>query len=442
MGDTEYVSSHVSINEHDGPFGAPPSAGRRLLTYLRTADLKVPLYAIGLLLASTGNSVLFKKMTNKMYNYPYFLSQLTTFVYLPIFGLIVLWELKFTNFITPEMREFPKRKYLTMGVFDALSGIFMLFGGIHTSGSFQALLLNAVIPFTMFLSIVFLNTKYLRTQYAGALIIMAGVAVVLVPSVVNGDNSDNNALFNLIFLLAPLPQAFSSIYKESAFGDINLDVNLLQFWVAVFQFLIGLVLVPLNALPFLQDAYVPFSELPYTIANGARCMAGINSKVNETVWDQHGMAHGSCWLDKQNKWGAPTDEHCDDCTGAWLPIMGYIMFNCAYNLFIMLVIKHGGASLLWIILTLRLPLVQIAFAIPALNNPPDDFKVTAIIGLFVILLGLILYRYSSIVGSAEAEEEEDIGEALADDADLTAAGLMHSDSFGHVQRLTHPSESY
>ena len=51
----------------------------------------------------------------------------------------------------------------------------MLFGGLHTSGSFQALLLNAVIPFTMGLSIVFLSTKYLRTQYAGAGIIMAGV---------------------------------------------------------------------------------------------------------------------------------------------------------------------------------------------------------------------------------------------------------------------------
>jgi len=40
-------------------------------------------------------------------------------------------------------------RFLFMGLFDALSGICMLFGGIHTSGSFQALLLNAVIPFTM-----------------------------------------------------------------------------------------------------------------------------------------------------------------------------------------------------------------------------------------------------------------------------------------------------
>lgn len=84
-----------------------------------------------------------------LHSYPYFLSQMSTFVYLPIFFGIVAYEFKFTNFITPEMTAFPKRKFLFMGLFDALSGICMLFGGIHTSGSFQALLLNAVIPFTM-----------------------------------------------------------------------------------------------------------------------------------------------------------------------------------------------------------------------------------------------------------------------------------------------------
>jgi drug/metabolite transporter (DMT)-like permease len=92
---------------------------------------------------------------------------------------------------------------------------------------FQALLLNAVIPFTMAMSIIFLKTKYLKTQYAVALVIMAGVAVVIVPTIVGGGSSDNSVVFNLIFLLSTLPQAFSSIYKELAFGDIDLDVNYL-----------------------------------------------------------------------------------------------------------------------------------------------------------------------------------------------------------------------
>ena len=63
----------------------------------------------------------------------YFLSQLTTAVYLPIFFGIVLWEFKFTNWITPTMTSFPKTKFLIMGMFDALSGIFMLFGSVAKS---------------------------------------------------------------------------------------------------------------------------------------------------------------------------------------------------------------------------------------------------------------------------------------------------------------------
>lgn len=216
----------------------------------------------------------------------FFLSNLTTFIYLPIFGVIVGYTLKYTNLITPEMLAFPKRKYLWMGCFDALSGICMLFGGLHTSGSFQALLVNCVIPFTMVLSVLILRTRYHKTQYAGAAVILAGVAVVLVPAMVNGNNSDNNALFNIIFLLSTVPQAVSSIYKvrraatgssddernritlalqfcflfcsvhiilllvclfvfslaiykELAFGSIELDVNLMQLGVAIFQFLMS-----------------------------------------------------------------------------------------------------------------------------------------------------------------------------------------------------------
>jgi len=100
-----------------------------------------------------------------------------------------------------------------------------------------------------------------------------------------------------------------------------------QAWVALFQFFLGILLAPLNSLPFLQDAYVPFTSIPSTISNGGRCLAGLNSIVNHTVVDADGFAHGSCWLDKNNKWGAPSDSHCDDCVGAWLPTFPYIVFK-------------------------------------------------------------------------------------------------------------------
>jgi hypothetical protein len=62
-----------------------------------------------------------------------------------------------------------------------------------------------------------------------------------------------------------------------------------------------------------------------------------------------------------------------------------------------LVIKHGGAALMYVVMTLRLPLVQFAFSLAIINNPPDTFGWASMVGLTVILAGLITYRYSAVV---------------------------------------------
>jgi hypothetical protein len=87
-------------------------------------------------------------MTNAMMNHPFFLSQLSTVVYIPVFFGIVFLR---SNEITPEMRAFPKIKFFYMGLFDAISGVLSMIGAIHTGGGLQALLSNAIIPCTMLL---------------------------------------------------------------------------------------------------------------------------------------------------------------------------------------------------------------------------------------------------------------------------------------------------
>jgi hypothetical protein len=88
-----------------------------------------------------------------------FLSQLTTAVYVPIFGFVVWYTRAFTNTITPEMDAFPKKKFFVMGVFDALSGVCALFGGVYTSGNTQGLLAQAAVPITMILSYIVLRQR-------------------------------------------------------------------------------------------------------------------------------------------------------------------------------------------------------------------------------------------------------------------------------------------
>lgn len=57
---------------------------------------------------------------------------------------------------------------------------------------------------------------------------------------------------------------------------------------------------------------------------------------------------------------------------------------------------------MFVVMTLRLPITQFAFSIPAINDPPDKIDWATITGLICILVGLVFYKYQS--------EEEDADE--------------------------------
>ena len=356
----------------------------KMKSMLQGTNTTVLIYLICLLLASVGNSIYFKKMTNSMPNYPYFLSQLTTLVYVPVFFMVVAYEYYTApEQYTSDVLSFPKYKFLIMGVFDSVAGVMALFGGVHTSGSTQALMNNAVIPFTMLLSIILLRERYQVMQYVGATIIMCGVAIVLLPNLLaqhTGTAAANNTdvpVFNILFFMANIPSAMSGVYKEVAFKDSTVDVpvNWLQSWVALFQMCIGFILIPVNTLSILGEEAISWSELPTTLINGGKCMIGIDSIIS------------SC--------GALDELPCDSCSGAWIPLALYMVFNLFYNLFIVLVIKHGSAALMYLVLTLKLPIVQLAFTIQFINNPPDTFSPYSAFGLMAIISGLIAYRWTN-----------------------------------------------
>ena len=97
---------------------------------------------------------------------------------------------------------------------------------------------------------------------------------------------------------------------------------------------------------------------------------------------------------------------CDQCEGAWVPVVSFLVFNVCVNVLVMLIVKvttihlmggvlaykhdyflkrmllyrpvyflfclqHGSASLLYIILTLSLPVVNVAFSMRFIENPPE-----------------------------------------------------------------------
>lgn len=353
-----------------------------------------------LLIVGVGNTIFFKKMSTALINYPYFLTQFTTVVYVPIFFAVVAYQFKFTNWITPAMTNISKFKFFVMGAFDSLSGVLALFGAAQTSGTLQALLNNAIIPITLVCSVVVLQTRFQLHEYLGSGVILLGVSVVVfIPQLMStgaavAGSAPNNIMFNIIYFSNVLPGALSAVYKEKIFASIDVEVNYLQAWVALFQLAFGFLLIPLNTFSFLGPNAMPFSQLPMALWQGWLCMCGTNTVLDDcyTGWTPH-----------------KDDKPCDECEGAWYPVVMYLFFNCSYNVLIVLIIKHGSAALLFVISTLALPIVQIMFSIRAINDPPDPLSWASLLGMGLIVGGLCLYNGKG--GPSEGQEDVMIPQA-------------------------------
>lgn len=113
---------------------------------------------------------------------------------------------------------------------------------------------------------------------------------------------------------------------------------------------------------------------------------------------------------------------CDDCSRAWIPVATYLIFNVFYNSFTLLIVKHGGAALSFVIATLRLPLTTICFystaivGVDATNPTVFDF-----FGLLVLVIGLAIYRWGSAIRLEESDLPKIMGEGLQESADYPLA---------------------
>jgi len=333
------------------------------------------MYTVLLLLSSVGNQVYFKQMTSAMPNYGWYLTQLSTVLYLPIFA-----ALSGTALLGPS-RDLLK-KFAFMGLFDGLAGTLIVLGGVHTTGTTQVLLGQGVIPITMFLSMMLIGKRYHLLQHAGALTIVLGIVLAKVGMASDhesdsGEGSDDHPFFNLIFFLSMVPTALSSVFKEVAFKgfDGDLDVNVLQFWVALYQFVVNFLAMPIYAMSFLGPQQVPLQEMPDLSIGGSRCLFLLEDQIKRDC-------------------GMPGQRPCDHCESAWAPVMTYLVFNLLFNICTMLVIKHGSAALSFLVATLRMPLSSIAFS-STLIMGAQAVKPTFgdLLSLCVIICGLVAYRY-------------------------------------------------
>ena len=178
-----------------------------------------------------------------MHNYPMFMNLLTTFMYIPLSFMYIIPAQLFTNSITKEVTDIPKSSFLVMGALDSLSSTMSSFAVNYiTSASITVLVQQSAIPISMVLSSLFLAARYTTPQYIGAGIVLGGIVAVLLPTFFTNSGSlpASQLPWVLSIIVSNVPNVYSSVYKEKALGEVDIDVVYLNGWVAIFQCLIAI----------------------------------------------------------------------------------------------------------------------------------------------------------------------------------------------------------
>ncbi|CBJ27236.1 conserved unknown protein [Ectocarpus siliculosus] len=360
----EELDEYMMLREVSGQYPREDEA-RSYIVKRRQRGLLLSFTAM--VFVSLANKVFQKLETIPMYNYPNFLNLFTTFVYIPFSFAYIIPMMRYGDTITPEQTSVPKRVFAVMGALDGVSGIMQIFASTYLGGSLIILLTQAAIPISMVTSKRLTGARYSVSQYTGATVVAAGIVIAIGPSLAVGSSSGGGQelVWSMVLVASCLPMALSSVYKEMALGESELDPIYLNGWVAVFQFLVCIPLAVPAALA--GDPAISPLELPKNLWDGWMCYLGYNSVMI-------GEHPDNCWPDSP------------------LYVTLYLMVNITYNILITLILKYGGANVLFLAMTICVPLGNVIFALPFVPGH-QPLHATDILGLIFVMTGLVLYRF-------------------------------------------------
>jgi hypothetical protein len=85
----------------------------------------------------------------------------------------------------------------------------------------------------------------------------------------------------------------------------------------------------------------------------------------------------------------------DQCGMSPVYVCLYLLFNITYSTLLILILKFGSANILWLAMTLMVPMGDLAFALPFMPSAQPVLPTDGV-GLAVIMFGICLYRFNSI----------------------------------------------
>lgn len=336
---------------------------------------------IGMVLVSTVDSILYTRLSYKMVNYEWFLSQVvTTIGFCIISWPVVIYRLG-RGWIPPEVRAFPHKWYMFIAVLDASAGLLATIPTPYIPGPLLVIIGKLGIPFTMVCSFVLLGVRYRPTHYIGAMLIGIGVIISVFPKMDDKQTFESNIFWLVMFVSAGVPTAFSNVYKEKVLksGKRTMDIWWFNAWVALYQLAVGFSLAWTVFLPFPAPAKsISPREFPQYMVDATMCFFGSTD-------------------------ADPSDEACQF---AWIVFGFFIVFNIAFNVLIFYVMQRGSATLAVIASTSTLALTSLGYHIPLLAGEAKvgAFNIYGVISLIVIIIAILVYKIHNEIPKKSEED--------------------------------------
>ncbi|ETW03091.1 hypothetical protein H310_05517 [Aphanomyces invadans] len=325
-----------------------------------------------LVLARCADRVIYTRIA---YAYGPFLWYFSNII-LPIAFVVTSWpvvwyKMAFTNDITPEMRSFPHYKYAIMGLLDTIYNLLSALPTPHLGGNFSNVLDQLNLPFNMLLSLLFLNTRYKRCHILGAVLVLYGGFVNMLPLFTGGSTlnmPDPSVGWIVLFISSLVPAAASNVYKEIALKDVDLDIWYCNAWTSLYQVFIGILTIWTIRVPALCDPPVAWQDFPNFVVLSHECFLG-----NPVEFQGKTLA-------------------CNE--GVFDLFMWFILFNMIFSQLMLYIFKEGSSVLFVVSSAVCLPVTDILYMFPFLTGKQASQTFTIYDGfaLFVLVIGLLVYH--------------------------------------------------
>jgi len=322
---------------------------------------------LAFMIGSVGDQVSFKRITYAA-NFPSALTQLTALVGAVVYPLVVGVALAM-GLVKSSQLCLPLWKPAVIAVLFVLHHMLLNAGagGATVPGIIVGVLVKMVIPFSMLLNMpkTSLGLKYSALHWFSFALVMAGIAVTVNLGSFPLTGAAAGKMILIVLSTIPLAGAFTFIEVNLTHRHPDLFAVALWMWVCLFMSLVSLVFLPLSA--WLNG--VPATDMLPDLRRGMVC-----------------YVEGVAPLDAKH------DLDCEEASRFWWT---NICFAFLMNVGMPLSTRYGGATLMWFVRALTVPLAGVCFAQPSvMGKHAVPMSRSQEVGLLVVTLGVLLFNAS------------------------------------------------